>query len=130
VAQSHTSQDCCVRFAVVVTFHAATLTTERALPLTRAGLSPARSRQLDLAHNHQPQGRVAAGSSDTRTWISFDPCSAGFIQVGRRAGGTAPAEAGAEVGQCRVLPVRGWIIWWKWAMAAVSSSKGIAVISS
>lgn len=42
----------------------------------------------------------------------------------------APAEAGAEIGQCRVLSVRGWIIWWKWAMAAVSSSKGIAVISS
>ena len=41
---------CCVRFAVVVTFHDATLATGRALPLTRAGLSPAGSRQLRLAH--------------------------------------------------------------------------------
>jgi hypothetical protein len=39
---------------MVVAFHAATLTTRRALPLTQAGLSPARSRQLRLAHNHQP----------------------------------------------------------------------------
>lgn len=84
----------------------------------------------DVRTNHQPQGRVAASSSDTRTWVSFDACSAGFLKVGRRAGGTAPADAGAELGQCRVLPVRAWIIWWKWAMAAVSSSKGIAVISS
>ena len=35
---------------MVVTFHAATLTTGRALPLTRAGLSPAGTRQLCLAH--------------------------------------------------------------------------------
>src|SRR5215211_4307657 len=45
-AQSHTPQDCCVRFAVVVAFHAATLATGRALPLTRTGLSPAGTRQL------------------------------------------------------------------------------------
>ena len=51
VAQSHTPHDCCVRFAVVVTFHAATLATGRALPLTRAGLSPAGTRQLLLAHH-------------------------------------------------------------------------------
>src|SRR5271156_6360786 len=50
VAQSHTPNDHCVRFAVVVTFHAATLVTKRALPLTWAGLSPAGSRQLRLAH--------------------------------------------------------------------------------
>src|SRR3984893_5460802 len=41
-----TPQDCCVRFAVVVAFHSATLTTRRALHLTWAGLSPAGSRQL------------------------------------------------------------------------------------
>src|SRR4051812_12365582 len=46
VAQSHTPQDCCVRFAVVVAFHAATLATGRALPLTRTGLSPVGTRQL------------------------------------------------------------------------------------
>ena len=46
MAQSHTPQDCCVRFAVVVAFHAATLATGRALPLTRTGLSPVGTRQL------------------------------------------------------------------------------------
>jgi len=50
VAQSHTPNDHCVRFAVVVTFPDATLVTRRALPLTWAGLSPAGSRQLHLAH--------------------------------------------------------------------------------
>ena len=50
VAQSHTPNDHCVRFAVVVTFPDATLVTKRALPLTWAGLSPAGSRQLRLAH--------------------------------------------------------------------------------
>src|SRR5215210_7765208 len=44
--QSHTPQDYCVRFAVVVAFHAATLATGRALPLTRTGLSPVGTRQL------------------------------------------------------------------------------------
>ena len=42
--------DHCVRFAVVVTFHDATLVTGRALPLSRTGLSPAGPRQLRLAH--------------------------------------------------------------------------------
>src|SRR5690242_11700496 len=46
MAQSHTPQDCCVRFAVVIAVYAATLATGRALPLTRAGLSPAGTRQL------------------------------------------------------------------------------------
>src|SRR3954451_16868263 len=46
VGRSHTPQDCCVRFAVVVAFHAATLATGRALPLTRTGLSPVGTRQL------------------------------------------------------------------------------------
>ena len=50
MAQSHTPNDHCVRFAVVVTFPDATLVTRRALPLTWAGLSPAGSRQLHLAH--------------------------------------------------------------------------------
>ena len=49
---------------------------------------------------------------------------------GKAGRGAAPAEASAEQGQCRVLSIHEWIIWWKWAMAAVSSSKGIAVISS
>ena len=35
---------------MVVAFHAATLATGRALPLTRTGLSPAGTRQLFLAH--------------------------------------------------------------------------------
>jgi hypothetical protein len=43
---------CCVRFAVVVTFHHATLTTRRLLRLTWAGLAPAGTRQLCLAHRH------------------------------------------------------------------------------
>lgn len=50
MAHSHTPHDCCVRFAVVVTSHVATLTTGRALPPTRAGLAPAGTRQLGLAH--------------------------------------------------------------------------------
>ncbi|MGH7071126.1 MAG: hypothetical protein ACREFO_14095, partial [Acetobacteraceae bacterium] len=49
---SHTPYDHCVRFAMVVTFHSATLVTRRALPLTRTGLSPAGSRQLRLAHRY------------------------------------------------------------------------------
>src|SRR5262252_6868068 len=51
-AQSHTPFDCCVRFVVVVTFHAATLATRRTLLPTWAGLAPAGSRQLRLAHHH------------------------------------------------------------------------------
>src|SRR6516164_2382756 len=51
-AQSHTPFDCCVRFVVVVTFHAATLATRRTLLLTWTGLAPAGSRQLLLAHHH------------------------------------------------------------------------------
>src|SRR5215472_5344601 len=51
-AQSHPPFDCCVRFVVVVTFHAATLATRRTLLPTWAGLAPAGSRQLRLAHHH------------------------------------------------------------------------------
>ena len=50
VAHSHTPNDHCVRFAVVVTFHDAT--PGRALPLSRTGLSPAGPRQLCLAHRY------------------------------------------------------------------------------
>ena len=52
MAQSHTPNDHCVRFAVVVTFHDATLVTGQALPLSRTGLSPAGPRQLRLAHRY------------------------------------------------------------------------------
>jgi hypothetical protein len=52
VAQSHTPNDHCVRFAVVVAFHDATLVTGQALPLSRTGLSPAGPRQLRLAHRY------------------------------------------------------------------------------
>jgi hypothetical protein len=57
VAQSHTPNDHCVRFAVVVTFLDATLVTRRALPITWAGLSPAGSRQLRLAHCYAFAGK-------------------------------------------------------------------------
>src|SRR5215469_5560267 len=46
--------DHCVRFAVVVTSHDATLVTRRALPLTWTGLSPVGPRQLRLAHQDTP----------------------------------------------------------------------------
>ena len=45
-AQSPTLNNCCVRFAMVVTSHDATLATRRALSPTWAGHSPAGSRQL------------------------------------------------------------------------------------
>jgi hypothetical protein len=45
-AQLLTLHDCCVRFAMVVAFHPATLATRRTLLLIWAGLSPAGSRQL------------------------------------------------------------------------------------
>jgi hypothetical protein len=54
-----TPHDRCVRFVTVVTFRDATLTTRWALPLTSAGLSPAASRQLRLAHLQQSHFRPA-----------------------------------------------------------------------
>ena len=45
-----------IRFAVVVTFHAATLAARRTLLPTWTGLAPARSRQLRLAHRRTPPG--------------------------------------------------------------------------
>jgi hypothetical protein len=52
VAQFHTQQDCCVRFAVVVTFHDATLATGRELPLTQTGIPQAGKRQLSWRAKH------------------------------------------------------------------------------
>src|ERR1700730_16470117 len=50
VAQSHTPCNRCVRFAPTVASGHATLATKRTLLLTWAGLSPAGSHQLCLAH--------------------------------------------------------------------------------
>src|SRR3954469_2705905 len=50
VAQSHTPCNRCVRFATTVASGHATLATKRTLLLTWAGLPPAGSHQLCLAH--------------------------------------------------------------------------------
>src|SRR5438309_11996411 len=50
VAQSHTPCNRCVRFATTVASGHATLATKRTLLLTWAGLAPAGSHQLCLAH--------------------------------------------------------------------------------
>ena len=50
MAQSHTLCNRCVRFAATVADDHATLATKRTLLLTWAGLSPAGSHQLFLAH--------------------------------------------------------------------------------
>src|SRR3954469_3301826 len=51
VAQSHTPCNRCVRFATTVASGHATLATKRTLLLTWAGLAPAGSHQLCLAHD-------------------------------------------------------------------------------
>jgi hypothetical protein len=51
VAQSHTPCNRCVRFAPAVASGHATLATKRTLLLTWAGLAPAGSHQLSLAHS-------------------------------------------------------------------------------
>src|SRR5882757_9277238 len=51
VAQSHTPCNRCVRFAPTVAGGHATLATKRTLLLTWAGLPPAGSHQLYLAHS-------------------------------------------------------------------------------
>src|SRR5215216_3654290 len=51
VAQSHTPCNRCVRFATTVASGHATLATKRTLLLTWAGLAPAGSHQLCLAHS-------------------------------------------------------------------------------
>src|SRR4029450_1045732 len=50
-AQSHPPSNCCVRFATTVASGHATLATKRTLLLTWAGLPPAGSHQLCLAHS-------------------------------------------------------------------------------
>src|SRR5215204_835138 len=64
VAQSHTPCNRCVRFATTVASSHATLATKRTLLLTWAGLAPAGSRQLCLAHsfNH------LVGSGEQGRW--------------------------------------------------------------
>jgi hypothetical protein len=69
VAQSHTPHDHCVRFAVVVTSHDATLVTRRPLPLTWTGLSPAGPRQLRLAHHDFSHCRARAATTPADTCI-------------------------------------------------------------
>src|SRR3954449_12615895 len=51
MAQSHTPCNRCVRFATTVASGHATLATKRTLLLTWAGLPPAGSHQLCLAHS-------------------------------------------------------------------------------
>src|ERR1700738_400611 len=90
VAQSHTPDDHCVRFAVVVAFHDATLVIGRALPLSRTGLSPAGPRQLRLA-------RSSAGSQIEEL---THPAPIGHISlsvatsVPTRSGDQAPSSSG------------------------------------
>src|SRR3954463_14969894 len=60
VAQSHTPCNRCVRFATTVASGHATLATKRTLLLTWAGLPPAGSHQLCLAHVARA-GYVCAG---------------------------------------------------------------------
>src|SRR3954463_9258621 len=64
VAQSHTPCNRCVRFATTVASGHATLATKRTLLLTWAGLPPAGSHQLCLAHslNHP------IGAGEQRRW--------------------------------------------------------------
>ena len=47
----HTLHSRCVRFAVVVTFHAATLTTETVLPVSQTGISTDKITPACLAHH-------------------------------------------------------------------------------
>jgi hypothetical protein len=55
-ADARVPQNRCVRFVPAVTDDHATLTSGRPLRLTRAGLSPAGSRQLFLAHKQSRSG--------------------------------------------------------------------------
>src|SRR5215472_8413655 len=64
VAQSHTPCNRCVRFATAVASGHATLATKRTLLLTWAGLPPAGSRQLCLAHSfHHLVGDLAGNQT-------------------------------------------------------------------
>ena len=64
VAQSHTPCNRCVRFATTVASGHTTLATKRTLLLTWAGLAPAGSHQLCLAHllDH------LVGATEQRHW--------------------------------------------------------------
>jgi hypothetical protein len=68
VAQSHTPCNRCVRFATTVASGHATLATKRTLLLTWAGLSPAGSHQLCLAHSFDH----LIGESEQLCW-HFEP---------------------------------------------------------
>src|SRR3954469_6172927 len=64
VAQSHTPCNRCVRFATTVASGHATLATKRTLLLTWAGLPPAGSHQLCLAHSFDH----LVGAGEQRRW--------------------------------------------------------------
>src|SRR6266498_1371608 len=76
VAQSHTPRNRCVRFATTVASGHATLATKRTLLLTWAGLTPAGSHQLCLAHSFDHLVRAA----EQREWDS-EAESLGSLEV-------------------------------------------------
>src|SRR5215208_1942525 len=76
VAQSHTPCNRCVRFATTVASGHATLATKRTLLLTWAGLPPAGSRQLCLAHSLDHL--ISAGE---QRWWDFEADRLGSLEV-------------------------------------------------
>src|SRR5258706_15280873 len=78
VAQSHPPHAHCVRFAVVVPSHAATLTTGRTLLLTRTGLSPVGTRQLSWRTRHIVSSMPAPVAS------GWSGCRMGLSPIGKR----------------------------------------------
>src|SRR3954465_599860 len=76
VAQSHTPCNRCVRFATTVASGHATLATKRTLLLTWAGLPPAGSHQLCLAHSFDHL--VGAGEQGRR---DDEPKGVGGFQI-------------------------------------------------
>jgi hypothetical protein len=69
-AQYSTPRNRCVRFVAAVTGGHATLTTGRALPLTRTGLSPAGSDQLILTH--PPGSRRSRATEKYRSFVEAE----------------------------------------------------------